>query len=291
MTAGFFDYVRSAFNARPIGMPVPPNWLGLALFGLLGFLSPGFWLLGAGLELGYLYVLSTHPRFQRIVDAERLAKSREGWQSRLQAIVGRLGDADRTRYRALEQRCLAILQQQDGINAAGQRAESESLGRLLWVYLTLLMTRQSISRVRREAESANGGSDSLAARVKRLRGQLDKEQLSEELRKSLNAQVEILQQRLEKQREAAEKIAFLDAELVRIQEQVELIREQGVLSTDPETVSQRIDQISATLGGTAQWLREQQRIYGTVEDLLSEPPPLTVPEAAPETPQAAKESQ
>ena len=59
--------------------------------------------------------------------------------------------------------------------------------------------------------------------------------------------------------EARDKLAFLDAELTRIQEQVELIREQAVLTADPETVSQRIDQISATLGGTTEWIRSSSR--------------------------------
>ena len=30
---GFFDYMAAAFNARPIGMFVAPNWIGLAAFG------------------------------------------------------------------------------------------------------------------------------------------------------------------------------------------------------------------------------------------------------------------
>jgi len=92
----------------------------------------------------------------------------------------------------------------------------------------------------------------------------------------LTAQLDILHQRQDKQRVAKENLAFLDAELIRIQEQVELLREQAVLSTGPEVVSQRIDQIANTLGDTTQWIQEQQRIYGNVEDLLSEPPPLTL---------------
>ena len=55
---------------------------------------------------------------------------------------------------------------------------------------------------------------------------------------------------------------------------MELIREQAALSTDPELLSRRIDEITATLGGTGQWIRDQQRVYGAMEDLLSEPPPL-----------------
>ncbi len=61
------------------------------------------------------------------------------------------------------------------------------------------------------------------------------------------------------------------------------MREQAVLSTDPEIVSERIDQVTATLGGTNQWIRDQQKIYGAMEDLLSDPPPLVV--------QGPKESQ
>ena len=98
--------------------------------------------------------------------------------------------------------------------------------------------------------------------------------ISEELRRSLTSQADILRQRLAQQQEAKGKLTFIHAELVRIQEQVELIREQAALSTDPEGLSQRIDQIAATLGGTAQWIREQQQVYGAMEDLLSEPPPL-----------------
>jgi hypothetical protein len=104
------------------------------------------------------------------------------------------------------------------------------------------------------------------------------------LRKSLSSQNEILRQRLERRSEARDKLAFLDAELTRMQEQVELIREQAILSTDPEALSERIDQITTTLGGTTQWIRDQQQIYGAMEDLLAEPPPIT-------TGAATKESQ
>ena len=67
---------------------------------------------------------------------------------------------------------------------------------------------------------------------------------------------------------------YIDAELERIQQQVELIREQAALSTDPELLSQRIDEITATLGTTGQWIRDQQQVYGAMEDLLTDPPPL-----------------
>jgi hypothetical protein len=76
--------------------------------------------------------------------------------------------------------------------------------------------------------------------------------------------------------EAERQLAFIDSELVRIEQQVELIREQAALSTDPSILSHRIDEITATLGGTSQWLRDQQQIFGAMDDLMVEPPPPTL---------------
>jgi len=278
MKPGFWDYIREAFNAKPIGMFVPPNWIGLAVFALLGSLNPGFWLVGLGLECGYLMTLATHERFQRYVKATRDWESRRQWQHRIDGLVAALGVEGQRKYRALEIRCRSILEQQfrTGSITSGLDEQGEGLGRLLWVYLRLLLMRQSVERVVQEAAQGTEDLDRLQGRIANLQARLSQETLGEDLRKSLTGQVEILQQRLEKRREAREKLAFLDAELTRIQEQVELVREQAVLATNPETVSQRIDQITATLGGTTQWIGEQQKIYGALEDLMAEPPPLNI---------------
>jgi len=274
MNPSAWDYVREAFNARPIGMFVPPNWVGLGVFGMLGLLNPGFWVLGLGLEFGYLWVLGTNQRFQRFVAASRQLQNRKQWQNKIDRLVDQLGAEDRQRYRTLEGRCRALLEQQLHLQtpSSGLEAQGEGLGRLLWVYLRLLVTRQSVNKVIR-GSSAQDEAAELEGRIRKLNEQLN-EKLTEDLRKSLTGQIEILQQRLERRREGKEKLAFLDAELTRIQEQIELVREQAVLSTDAETVSQRIDQITTTLGSTTQWISDQQKIYGAVEDLMSEPPPL-----------------
>ena len=150
------------------------------------------------------------------------------------------------------------------------------MGRLLWLYLRLLLTRQAIDRIVREAAGSADEGSQLEERIRRLETQLSESTVSEELRRSLTGQIEILKQRLQKRSEARDKLAFLDAEMMRLQEQVELIREQAILTTDPQLVSTRIDQITATLDGTNQWIQEQQKIYGATEDLLSEPPPLSM---------------
>jgi len=278
MKPTFWDYVRSAFNARPMGMFVPPNWIGLGVFGFLGLLNPGFWIIGLGLELAYLGGLATDSRFQRLVEGERLLGERRRWQERLADLIRELPAEDQQRYRALERRCGNILEQQlrGATLARALEEQGEGLGKLVWIYLRLLLTRESIKKIIQESSGSQEDAARMEERIEKLQLQLKQPAISEDLRKSLTAQCEILQQRVEKKREAVEKLAFLDAELTRIQEQVELLREQAVLSTDPEAVSQRIDQITTTLGGTSQWIRDQQKIYGAMEDLLNEPPPLVV---------------
>ena len=292
---GFWQYIKAAFNARPIGMFVPPNWIGLAAFGLLGYsVDPGFWVLGAGLELGYLSLLATNARFQRLVGGAASAGAAQFSTQKVQQALASLSPNDKERYRLLELGCQSILQLQfqSGTDAPGYRMQAESLGRLTWMYLRLLVTRQTIQNVlltpaqarppRRSAPSdaspaadhaqADGESRLLQGRLADLRARLTDQTLTEDLRRSLSSQADLIQQRLDRRATAANKLAYIDAELTRIEQQVELIREQAVLSTDPESFSLKIDEIGATLSGTGEWIAEQQRALGAMNDLLETTP-------------------
>jgi len=271
---GFFDYIAAAFNARPIGMFVAPNWVGLAAFGLLGVTNPGFWVLGAGLELGYLLTLATNKRFQNTVAGKPLNAARRAWNDRIQRVLGRLDPVDVRTYDALADRCRSILelQMQNAAEAPeGLEQQADSLGRLSWMFLRLLLARRTIGQVMGGAQN----DAELQRKVAALERQQAQTGLSEELARSLGGQLDILRQRLLQRNDGDRKLAYIEAELDRIQQQVELIREQAAMSTDPELLSRRIDDITATLGTTGQWIRDQQKVYGAMEDLLTEPPPLS----------------
>jgi hypothetical protein len=279
MKQGLWTYIKAAFSARPIGMFVPPNWVGLAGVGLASLaFGPGVLLIGAGLELAYLLGLSTSKRFQRLVDGSARLEEREQWQKKLADIVGQLDPDDRERYFNLQRRCYTIIEQQrQNGDTPELDTQGEGLGKLLWIYLRLLRTRQSILRIIRESlDLERGKAEPLDKRYRRLSAEVQNADLSDDLRKSLGGQLEILQQRMEKRKETRDKLAFLDAELTRIEEQVELLREQSVVSTTPAAVSERIDHIAATLGDTQQWVRDQQQILGTMEEMLTDPPPMVV---------------
>ena len=95
---GLTHYIGAAFNARPFGMFVAPNWIGLAAGGLLGLLNPGYLVITAGLEVGYLLLLSTNKRFQKLVAGKHLSGSRGAWDQRLAESLNRLSPRDRQRY-------------------------------------------------------------------------------------------------------------------------------------------------------------------------------------------------
>ena len=271
---GFMNYVAAAFNARPFGMFVAPNWIGLAAMGLLGITNPGFWVLGAGLELGYLLTLATNSRFQRAVASGPLSEARSEWNTRINRLLGRLNEEDKGRYSALAERCASIIELQThggSDTPVGIEMQADSLGRLSWMFLRLLVARGTILRVLGQSDD----DEVLEQRRRTLERQAHDESAPADLRRSLEGQIDILEQRILQRAEADKKLAFIDAEIARIEEQVELIREQAALSTDPEILSQRIDEITATLGGTGQWIRDQQKVYGAMDDLLTEPPPLT----------------
>jgi len=102
MKTRFAKYLAAAFNARPWGMLVAPNWVGIGTFALLGVLNPGLWLIGAGLELLYMFGLLSSNRFRRWVDSQLLAGERSVWDTRTDRLVESLTHSAQIRYQSLK---------------------------------------------------------------------------------------------------------------------------------------------------------------------------------------------
>jgi hypothetical protein len=273
MKPGFLTYLGAAFNARPLGMPIPPNWVGLAAAGLLGLVNPGFWLIGAGIELAYLLTLISNARFRATVDARHLQAASGTWEAKRTALIGRLPTDERKRQEALEERCRAVLSHgQDGETAVLDGAQAEGLAQLAWVHLRLLLSRSRLDRVIAEAEPPG----EVAKRIRELQKRIADPATSEGLKASLTSQLEILTSRQASHASVRDQLALIDAELERLRQQVELVREQTALSADASGASRTIDALGATLGETARWLSDQRQVLGEVEDLTTAPPPAAL---------------
>lgn len=279
MSKGIARYYAAAFNAKPKGMILPPNWLGVAAVGMLGVLNPGVWLIGAGVELAYLHLLANNARFQRVVDAKKGASKAD--EGKINAILYTLTPMYQRRYEALRMECQGIVENQrmkEIDSAAG--VHTNGLGRLLWIYLKLLQTRELLGRLwqdrgappRLPTRSSTASEEhpalrEVASRIADIEAQLRNQGLADDLRKSLAGRLEILQTRAKTLAEARDKLQFVDAELVRIEEQVRLINEQVLTATDASDLSLRIDSVTSTLGDTTRWISEQRELDGLLDDL------------------------
>lgn len=254
------SYLRAAFNARPLGMPIPPNWFGLAAFGLLGvFLSPGFLLLGAGLEIGYLYWLSNSPRFRKSVLAGNIRN--DPADQRYQGLLNQLDRRQRVRQHEVEMRAREIL----GTLGSSplMSAHADSLEQLVWLHLRLLAARQAIARV---VETAGHEAHVLAAQEKQIAARLAGSDLSPELRRSLEQQQQVIDQRQIAHADADRRLEHVESELQRIDQQISLIREQALLATDESQIGNSLDALAASFNEASRWLDSQRDLLGFLDN-------------------------
>lgn len=275
---GFGDYIREAFNARPFGLLIPPNWIALGVFALLGIkVDPGFLVLGAGLELGYLFALANNSRFQRLITGKALLEEERQELARTATKVKTLSPESKRRFELLRAKCDSVLAHYQG----GKRGDgvllathAESLNRFVWIFLQLLLTREGILNLAREGKLSRETQSRLEGQARDLERQLKGDDLRPELQRSLEGKLAIVRQRIDNLSEGEKKLEYVESELSRIEQQVELLREQTVLSRDSDALTTQIDVVGASLGDTAEWIKTQRSLFAATEDLADQPPVL-----------------
>jgi chromosome segregation ATPase len=259
------SYLAAAFNAKPFGMPVPPNWFALVAFGLLGALiNPGFWLIGAGLEGLYLWTLSRSERFRKAIDA--MSPGQQKWDSRYQALIDPLDGDARDVQGALERQAAEIVQLLSRVGA--NESQIGDVRQMVWLHLKLLAARAALVEVlqvaNRERRNLEEQEQRLAERIKHA---------DEELRRSLEQQVTVIQSRRAAHADANRRCNLVDAELERLRQQIALVREQALLATDEHSVARSLDALSASLNEANRWLKDQRELFAGLDDMTDEAPP------------------
>jgi DNA repair exonuclease SbcCD ATPase subunit len=262
----FWDFVRVAFNRRPYvrGLgEVPWNKIALLTLAILGIGNPGFWLLGLGGELLYLYLMATNPRFQALVRAEKLQSERASAEDRVSGRLTELSEEGQRRFQALRSKCAEVQSITETIQAGALAPLDETrwrgLDELLWLFLRLQVSLEVLTR-----QLGRSDRRSLETEVVTLEQELAASpEAPERLKKSKASLLELKKKRLENLARAAEARQILEAELQRIEQQVELLREEAAISRSPEALSAKIDSITGNLDETNSWMRQH-------EDILSE---------------------
>lgn len=261
-----FRYLKAAFWAAPsvagIGR-LPVNAVAVAGCSILGLGHPGFWLVGLGLETAYLFGLSANRRFRRLVDAQEIDLSQDAAAVQRQALVAKLGAADRSRLAAIDAKCAQILQldrdaQTEEIVVAGNR---EALDKLTWLYLKLLVARTNLEAV----EDARSPAE-LSRKLDELQREVRDARISPALLESKQATLRILEQRQANLARRDQTLREIESDLTRIEAQVDLARDNagmrgkgGTISANINLVSQLLDE--SVYGDASASIAELNRAY------------------------------
>jgi hypothetical protein len=281
------SYLARAFNARPLGMPIPPNWFGIAAFGLLGALiNPGIWLIGAGLEGLYLWALSKNERFRKTVDAEAGVTDSTSRYENLLAALDRTAQSQQYDVERESAEIVGLLQKSEA-----HHSQIGDVRQMAWLHLKMLAARASFLEVVANADRERG---KLEEQERRCRERLADTDTDEELRRSLEQQIEVIESRRQAHADAQRRLDLVDAELGRLRQQVSLVREQALLSTDANSIASSLDALSASLNEANHWLRDQREIFAGLDTFNDEPPPadlLAAKRPIPMTPKRNRESE
>jgi hypothetical protein len=232
-----FRYLQEAFFAR-----VRMGWLGavpvngIAFTGLmiLGFGHPGFWFVGVGLELVYLWAVSGNVRFQKWVAAKSIGEVKDRETVQWKALLARMNAEHQGQARHLAERCNQVRE----TYRLNQTDESiidnnlSALGRLQAIHARLLLARQQIE----ERENTND-EPTVVQEIARLEEELQQTGLPESLVRSKRATLEILQKRLRAVRARSVTSEEIDSDLKRIEAQVELALDHATMQTKPPAIS------------------------------------------------------
>lgn len=260
------NYFREAFNAKPFGMPIPPNWFGLAAFGLMGALiDPGLWLVGLGLEGLYLWTIGTNVRFRNVIDA---ISGFSDSTTRYESLLAHLDANTQSRQYEVEREAAEIV----GLlqPAESHASQISDVRTMAWLHLKMLAARASFAEVVAVAERERR---KLEEQEQRCRDRLASVDQDDELRRSLEQQLAVIASRHAAHADAKRRLEIVDAELGRLRQQISLVREQTLLATDENTIANSLDALSASLNEANRWLKDQRELFAGIDNFGDEPPP------------------
>lgn len=265
----YLDYLKAAFNAKPAGMFVAPNWIGLGIFGLLGLLNPGFWLLGAGLEAGYLFTLANHSRFRRAIDAAK--ETSPDYSSRILKLRAALPPQDDLRYSDFHAKCRHSVQA-----LPDNSALHETLASVSWLFLQLLHSQLAVSRLLNKVQKEDREEGSLEERLEAVDTRLAQQGIASDLRNTLQSTREILAERQLAQSEMEAKLGYLAAELSRLEEQVGLLHDRAHLDRNAPELDTSVQRVTSGISAATAWMSREKELLGDLGAGLDEPPPSAI---------------
>jgi len=270
-------YLKAAFTNR---------WNLLALMGgtgvaiISGHPDVVFPLLLAA-EAAYLALVGGNGKFQQYVDigehqAMRATRSRRNHQL-LQRMMRSLPRDLRDRYHKLQQRCQELQSiaadlkhhRNEAVDRSFESMQTESLDRLLWIYLRLLFTYHSLQKFLNKTSIERIRKD--IKRIEHRLEMLDPEDTSlhgKKMRRTLLDNLATSQDRATNYERARANHEFVELEIDRLENKIKSLAEIAVNRQEPDYVSTQVDQVADSMLETERTMNELKVFtgLGTVED-------------------------
>jgi len=234
-------------------------------------------------ELTFVGGLVSMKRFRDAVDAEEYARLRDQGGpgqhpvSALNDLLAGLPQESRIRFHKLRLRCLEMQKLAAGVRgglplgaAGGDDLRKGSLDRLLWIFLRLLASQESLRRFLRSTSELM-----LTDKLNELTTQLARAEADADARMvtSLKDSVALANLRLDNYRKADKNAQFVMVELDRIESKIQALTEMTVNRQDPDLLASQVDLAANSMTETETAIRELQSITG-MADQLTDPPPI-----------------
>lgn len=276
--AGLWAYVKEAFKLK---------WNLLLLAGgvAAAFIAPSpditLPLLGA-LEIAYLASMTANGRFRNAVDmkaqVEKRAAGKDAASARAQRslddMLHGLEKAALGRFTSLRKRCLEMRRIASGVRGSADDPgidadlRAPALDELLWTFLRLLYTRQSLDRF-----LASTDADAIEDKLQSLRVKLSGAHQGDDARiiRSLEGNIENSEVRLTNYRKAAQNSEFVNLEIDRVEGQINALIEMSVSNQSPEAITAQVNSVVEEMGSMEETINELEQLTGLREELQKPP--------------------
>jgi hypothetical protein len=277
----FANYLKTAFLNQWNLLA----FLGAAAFGVVSGAPDIVLPLVAAGEVAYLGLLSTHPKFQRFVDAQQAKTTRTNAsvaaQRALERITKSLPRESLDRFHTLRTRCLELQQIAGELKHPGKTAaelpfedfQADSLDRLLWIHLRLLYTEYALERFLRKTSERQIQEEieSVEERLARIPADTQSPQ-QQRIRKALDDNLQTLRDRLVNLQKARDNYELVKLEIERLENKIRSVSELAVNRQEPDYISGQVDQVAASMLETEKTMNELQ--FATGLETVDEAPDL-----------------
>ena len=239
-------------------------------------LSPLPLILAVGAELMYLASVPNMSNFQRLVRSWQYRDQKKEQDDRMREMQYALPPEIRDRFRRLEATGAAIHRNYERLSSTSQafigQIETQLQG------LLTAFVRLANSDVQHVQYLQNTDVNAIRNEVKYLRDRLPKD--AAKVQEINRKRIEILDKRVEKYQKIRENRQVIDAQCRAVEDVLQLIHDQSITMTDPQQVSDRLENLVKDVEHTEETVREVEAIFQMSDQLAPSPESIGDPNAS-----------